>query len=841
LKGIGLKAKTLLGLSTLLILSISSNLLFTNTLLISDKKAYIFENILTATEESKKIIEENIQNSLFQAEAMALVAIKNPAELPALFEKQNLLEAIEIKQYSSPDINRLMKKNFPEKSEGYVDFISKWLESKKEPYNISLNIKKIEKYDLFELSQQDLNKQVRVLVNMENLWNRISNDLVFNYIVLQGKNSIIWKTSNEIPDGLKDELLKTTSTSATRELNTGNLDYLTSISSLKELDLHVIGYIPSSKAYAVVGDLSVKTIAFGLVLLGISIIVGLLFSMRLTGPIRSLLEGVIHVSDGNFTHKVIVKSKDELLLLGEKFNFMSGKISDLLDEKEIIIDELRDANAKIEDYSKNLELKVEERTRELKSANDFIQAMINSLDQGLFVFDPQLKCSPIYTKACEDLFQCSPSGKTLPEILSLNEEQTDTIEKWADILFPEKIPFESASQLGILEKTYGDSVDDKDYKVLKIHYHPMRNENNEILNVVAVATDKTDEMRAIEESKKKERYVEMIFKILGGKRQFIDFISEMEDQLRVLDEALSHSEPDLAQAMLIYHSFNGGLAMYAVDHLVKEARACEQTIVDMKKQGKINRKVLILEKQGFSHNYRQFKQDIFATLGFQGTTVEIDQAIILFLNELVQKTDNKELKHVFNEKIMKVPMEEFFKPYKNLLPVLAEKLGKEIAPLEINVGDLRVPPDDVREFFSMLVHLFRNCADHGIELPHVREERQKEPAGHISVDALVDREKRVMRLIVKDDGGGIDPKRIRKKLKEKYPHNKQIDSMPDQDIIYRIFDPDFSTAEEVTSISGRGVGMSAIKDVVDRMHGRIKIESVVGKGTKFIFDLPLSS
>lgn len=809
--------------------------------MVSDKKAYIFENILLATEESKKIIEENIQNALFQAEAIAIVAAKNPTEASALFEKQSLIQSMEIQEVQSNEKLRLMKTTFPNKPESYASFIANWLESEKTPANVSLTIKKIEGQNIFELSRQDKIKHMRLLLSMESLWNRISNDLVFSYVILQGNKSVLWQTSQSIPRGLLEELLKSKTATATREIKLSGESYLVSVSSLSELDLHVLSFIPSSKAYAVVGDLSIKTIAFGLGLLGLSLIVGLMFSVRLTDPIKSLLDGVLHVAEGNFAHKVVVKSRDELFILGEKFNFMSDKISDLLGEKEIIIDELRDANAKIEDYSKNLEKKVEERTKELKSANDFIQTMINSLDQGLFVFDSQLKCSSIYTRACEELFQCSPAGKTLPEVLSLDEDQSSRIEKWAGILFPEKIPFESASQLGILEKVYGESIEAEDYKVLKIHYHPMRNEENEILNVVVVATDKTDEIRAVEESKKKERYVEMIFKILGGKRQFIDFTGEIDDYLKGLDEAFAQEAPDLAQAMLIYHSLNGGLAMYAVDDLVKEARACEQTIVDMKKENMVNRELLLLEKENFTVKYRQFKKEIFSTLGFQGNTVEVDQAIILFINELVQQTDNQELKHVFNEKIMKVPIEEFFAPYKNLLPVLAEKLGKEIAPLEINTGELRVSPDEMREFFSMLVHLFRNCADHGIELPHVREERAKSTEGHIAVDAVIDPEVRRMRLVVRDDGGGIDPNRIRSKLREKYPQMADIDNISDEEIVYRIFDQDFSTAEEVTSISGRGVGMSAIKDIVDRMNGEIKIESVVGHGTKFIFDLPLSS
>lgn len=840
MKGIGLKAKTLLGLSALLIVAISGVLIFTNLLLVSDKKAYIFENVLSNAEEVRNLVNENIQNSLFQAESLALLSQNANQNLKTLMDRQELVDGLYFNFEGESERKTLMKSNFPKNSESYFDFVSNWINEGKPAAAQGITVRKINGKNTFELDYRDKQKTLSLLINMDNVWSQISNDSVFSYAIVDSNKKAMWTTGENLTDFPYSELIQTNGASASKEVTINGSQYLVAVSSLPKLGIHIVSYISAAKAYAVVGDLSVKTVAFGLILLGASLIIGLLFSQRLTGPIEALMEGANFVAEGNFDHQVEVKTKDELFVLGSKFNFMSGKIKDLLGEKEIIIDELKEANAKIEDYSKNLEKKVEERTRELRSANDFIQAMINSLDQGLFVFGPDLKCSPIYTRACENLFKKSPAGLTYNEVLDLGEDQKPRIEKWANIMFTEMLPFDSAAQLGVNEKVYGDNIDSDDYSMLKLHYHPMRDEEEKISNVVVVATDKTDEMRAIEETRKKERYVEMIFKILATKKQFIDFIHEVDNYVKNLDEVIDQPAPNLDHAMLIYHSFNGGFGMYAVDSLVVEARKCEQTIVEMKKKGEVSQETLMSEKESFKESYATFKNQIFETLGLTSNTVEVDQAILLYINDLVQKSGNKELKYVFNEKIMKVPVEEFFVPYKNLLETLGPKLGKEFAPLKVHNGELRVDPDSYREFFSLLVHLFRNCADHGIEAPNVREERNKDIFGSIQVHVNVEDEGSRLKLVIEDDGNGIDPARIRKKLLEKHPNNTAVSQESDNEVIYHIFDQDFSTAEQVTTISGRGVGMSAIKEIVERMNGEIRLESEVGKGTKFIFDLPAS-
>jgi chemotaxis protein histidine kinase CheA len=134
------------------------------------------------------------------------------------------------------------------------------------------------------------------------------------------------------------------------------------------------------------------------------------------------------------------------------------------------------------------------------------------------------------------------------------------------------------------------------------------------------------------------------------------------------------------------------------------------------------------------------------------------------------------------------------------------------------------------------VHLFRNSVDHGIESPELRSELGKEPEGNISIH--IERSDELFVLEYRDDGRGIDPKAIRNKMKKlNYPQESLQE--PDESIIYHIFDSEFSTSEEVTDLSGRGVGLHDLYREVNQLKGNISVISIVGEGTKFIFKIPL--
>ncbi len=186
--------------------------------------------------------------------------------------------------------------------------------------------------------------------------------------------------------------------------------------------------------------------------------------------------------------------------------------------------------------------------------------------------------------------------------------------------------------------------------------------------------------------------------------------------------------------------------------------------------------------------------------------------------------------------IRMLPIGSTFSRFKRLVRDLSQELGKRII-LETHGEDTELDKTVIERLTDPLVHLLRNSIDHGIESPEVRAARGKNPEGRIELSAEHSGGEVLIRII--DDGAGIDPERIRAKAVEKglIAHDTLIS---DKDTLMLIFAPGFSTAEKITSVSGRGVGMDVVKRNIDALRGRVSLESVPGGGTTVSVRIPLT-
>ncbi|QDA31884.1 chemotaxis protein CheA [Thermococcus indicus] len=184
------------------------------------------------------------------------------------------------------------------------------------------------------------------------------------------------------------------------------------------------------------------------------------------------------------------------------------------------------------------------------------------------------------------------------------------------------------------------------------------------------------------------------------------------------------------------------------------------------------------------------------------------------------------------------PVAEVFNKFPRMVRELARKMGKEVDFI-IEGADIEVDRTILDKLGDVLVHLLRNAIDHGIEPPEEREKAGKPRAGRLELIAR--RERSHVEIIVKDDGRGIDPEKIKRKALEKgLITPEQAAEMSDEEAINLIFLPGFSTKEQVTDVSGRGVGMDVVKDVVKSLNGSISVQSKVGEGSVFVLKLPVS-
>ena len=184
------------------------------------------------------------------------------------------------------------------------------------------------------------------------------------------------------------------------------------------------------------------------------------------------------------------------------------------------------------------------------------------------------------------------------------------------------------------------------------------------------------------------------------------------------------------------------------------------------------------------------------------------------------------------------PIAEVFNKFPRMVRELARKMGKEVEFI-MEGADIEVDRTILEKLGDALVHLLRNAIDHGIEPPEERVAKGKPRTGR--VELIAKRERNHVVIIVRDDGRGIDPEKVKRKAIERgLISPEEAASLSDEEAINLIFLPGFSTADKVTDVSGRGVGMDVVKEVVKSMNGTISVQTEVGKGTTFILKLPIS-
>ncbi|HHW47816.1 MAG TPA: chemotaxis protein CheA [Clostridiaceae bacterium] len=189
-------------------------------------------------------------------------------------------------------------------------------------------------------------------------------------------------------------------------------------------------------------------------------------------------------------------------------------------------------------------------------------------------------------------------------------------------------------------------------------------------------------------------------------------------------------------------------------------------------------------------------------------------------------------------KVRMVPVEAVFNRFPRMIRDLSKELGKQVI-LTMSGEETELDRTVIDEIGDPLIHILRNSIDHGIEPLEKRRELGKPDAGRIYLRAYQDGSNVVIE--VEDDGQGIDIEKVKKKAIEKELLNKELaNSLSEEEILDFLFRPSFSTAEKVTDLSGRGVGLDVVKTKIEALGGTVELETEYGKGTRFIIRLPLT-
>lgn len=189
-------------------------------------------------------------------------------------------------------------------------------------------------------------------------------------------------------------------------------------------------------------------------------------------------------------------------------------------------------------------------------------------------------------------------------------------------------------------------------------------------------------------------------------------------------------------------------------------------------------------------------------------------------------------------KVRMVPIESVVNKFPRMIRDLQKKLGKKME-LYMTGEETELDRTVVDEIGDPLMHLLRNSADHGLESAQVRKERGKPEVGSIFLDAYQEGNNVIIE--VRDDGNGIDVEAVRRKAIERGTiTEEQAEDMTEKEIINLLFLPSFSTAKQVSDVSGRGVGLDVVRSKIEALSGEVEVKSKLGVGSTWTIRLPLT-
>ncbi len=507
-----------------------------------------------------------------------------------------------------------------------------------------------------------------------------------------------------------------------------------------------------------------------------------------------------------------------------------------LEKKEDVIRALEVAHIKLEDYSRNLEKMVEERTLQLSQLNQRMKALLDSLDQGFLIFDSQGRCSDVASKACQTTLSIDPRGLDIGVVLRLDTAKEQKFRKWMNIAFQEMLPFEDVAPLAPPRFYHPEALE------ISLSYYPLRNDANSIEGIVIVATDITNLIVAQKEAEKERAYAKMVVQMVRQKRQIQSFLFEARNLISELAIQVKAKNVDYELTFRSLHTLKGGAASFSIHGLVQTAHHAEELLTNWKDSAGDSSKAesylkeFQLTTERLPSLLEEFAFEFGTIIGKSNRTGEpvrevSSKNMIEFYTHLAH---DQQLRDQFYEWFLLEPIGELFVHYNDVIQQIASDQEKIVAPLEVEPIDFQLWPLPYERLLASFVHAFRNAIDHGIELASDRELKGKLSSGRIGIRCAKAASGQ-LQIQVWDDGNGIDPSRIRQKLENKgLPHSHESD----EQVIQHVFDSEFSTRDQVTEISGRGVGMDAIKAEAVALGGTVRVESKLGSGTTVFIEVP---
>ncbi|MBC8730702.1 ATP-binding protein [Paraburkholderia sp. UCT2] len=493
--------------------------------------------------------------------------------------------------------------------------------------------------------------------------------------------------------------------------------------------------------------------------------------------------------------------------------------------------------------------KIQQSSLQLKQKTADIQAMLQNMQQGILTVVEGVVVHPEYSAYLEAIFETREiAGRPLLDLVfggtGINSDALSQIEAALQACIGEdSMNFEFNQHLLVNE--IARPMADGRVKTLDLSWSAITDEHDVVLRLMLCVRDVTELRALAAEAGEQKRRLEMIGEILAVSQEkfhhFVEsatgFISENERIIR------QHHEPSheaVAELFRNMHTVKGNARTYSLQHLTGIVHETEQRYDALRRADSSeawDQQLLIEDLQRVKAALETYATINEVSLGRKGPGqsgavdryLMVDRESIQKQLDLLESADPADrdalvsMRASLQRELRLLGTESIYEALAGVLdslPSLAAELGKEAPVVSIDNNGYRVRSEVSHTLRNVFTHLLRNSVDHGIEPAAERVANGKDPAGVIELEVGVDHH--ALQITISDDGRGLALAKIRGAAIERGWIDADA-ALSDEAIAEMIFRSGFSTAQTVSEISGRGVGMDAVRDFVRREHGRIEL------------------
>lgn len=572
----------------------------------------------------------------------------------------------------------------------------------------------------------------------------------------------------------------------------------------------------------------------------IMIILSVFLSDRIVKPIISLTNSAVKISSGN---------------LEEKIQSLKTSESNGDDEIKLLAGSFETMRIKIKEHIDLLDNKVLERTKAISD-------LLDNAGQGFLSFDISLTVMKEYSAQCVEIF-----GKKIDH---LNILELLYPRQWEDYLF-DYASLRSDSEIVIAEDSFKYCLENEkpvmlkllpqeiklNNKVLSVKYVFLKHKNKSENKIMLIITDVTLEKHLAKKAEEEEERNKFIVKVALDKNSFIFFIKDASSLIAEMRNFANQNNVNQEVLNHIYrncHTIKGNASFFNMKNIAATAHTFENFLEEIKLTSVIPDNIADILNKNIENIYLELNRHLDLVGDFLNReeilknekTFEISESKIdnladYIIRKNISEPDKKYILSKINE-LKKISIKYILKRFALNCRQLAEKMGKKIGALNLINEDLPVDYYYLKSAIDTFVHLIRNAVDHGLEIPAERKRFNKPPECRIEI-ALEDkiiRGEHWFVFSVFDDGRGIDLNKLKSKIIEKkILTSEKAGSLSESELMNLVFVDGISSKESSNEISGRGVGLSAVKSAVESLNGEIKVASERGKFCRFTVLIPI--